>query len=103
MVTLFSTMSEKASEKGQQGGVVGEERNKTGGLLGKESEKKNFESRLGLLEIKSGEYNSTLSHVVPDIKELKKSTNQVQTDIKSIQDAPARDAQLSTDDIVKQN
>ena len=40
MVTLFSTMSEKAAEKGQQGGVVGEERNKKGGLLGKEPEKK---------------------------------------------------------------
>ena len=52
-----------------------------------------------MIEIKSGEYNSTLSHVVPDIKELKKSMNQVQTDIKSIQDAPARDAQLSTDNI----
>ena len=64
MVTLFSTMSEKAAEKGQQGGVVGEDRHKKGGVLSKEPEKKIVESRLGLLEIKSGEYNSTLSHVV---------------------------------------
>ena len=83
MVTRFSTMSEQAAEKGQQGGVVGEERKTKGGLLGKEPEKKSVESRLGLLEIKSGEYNSTLSHVVPDIKDLKKSVNQVQTDIKT--------------------
>ena len=40
MVTLFSTMSEKAAEKGQQGGVVGEERHKKGGLLSKEPERK---------------------------------------------------------------